>query len=176
MCIRDSSVEEIARRINEELVATWGNLVNRVLSMVHKNFGAQPPVAGRTEEDQAVLTAVDEALQVAGEQIERVELRAGLRAAMEAAQAINAYLNATEPWKVVKSDPERAGVVLGTALDAINGTRVAFAPYLPFSAARLDEVLGPVERWARVEVPEGTPIAKPAPLFAKVDLDLLGDG
>lgn len=169
----DISVEEIARRINEELVATWGNLVNRVLSMVNKNFGEQPSVDGRTAEDEALLAAVDTALVAANDHITKVELRAGLRAAMDAAQAVNAYLNATEPWKVVKDDKERGGVLLGTALDAINGARVAFAPYLPFSAMALDEVLGPVTAWERVPVPVGTPIAKPTPLFTKVDVDAL---
>ncbi len=169
----DISIEEIARRINEELVATWGNLVNRVLSMINKNFGEQPPVEGRTADDDAVLAAVDRALDTANDHIAKVELRAGLRAAMDAAQAVNAYLNATEPWKVVKDDRVRGGVVLGTALDAINGARVAFAPYLPFSAAALDELLGPVTAWERMPVPTGTVIEKPTPLFTKVDLDTL---
>ena len=172
----DISVEEIARRINEELVATWGNLVNRVLSMVAKNFGEQPSVAGRTAEDDDVLAVVDGALVTASGQLERVELKAALRTAMDAAQAVNAYLNATEPWKIAKEDLDRAGVVLGTALDAINGVRVAFAPYLPFSSAALDDVLGPPDGWHRQPVPTGTPIAKPTPLFTKVDLEtLLGD-
>ncbi len=169
----DISLEEIARRINEELVATWGNLVNRVLSMVHKNFGAQPDTTDRRGEDETLLAAVDEFLVVANRQLEAVELRAALRTAMDGAQAVNAYLNATEPWKVVKDDPVRAGVILGTALDAINGVRVAFAPFLPFSSELLDGVLGPVSAWSRVAVPAGTPIAAPSPLFVKVDLEAL---
>ncbi|MEM9200140.1 MAG: methionine--tRNA ligase [Actinomycetota bacterium] len=169
----DISVEEIARRINEELVATWGNLVNRVLSMVAKNFGEQPDVAGRTPEDDAVLAAVDDLLATANGQLERVELKAALRTAMDAAQAVNAYLNATEPWKIAKQDLQRAGVVLGTALDAINGVRVGFAPFLPFSTATLDEVLGSTDGWQRRAVPTGTPIAKPTPMFTKVDLDVV---
>jgi methionyl-tRNA synthetase len=172
----DISVEEIARRINEELVATWGNLVNRVLSMVHKNHGAQPASAGRVAEDETVLATVDTMLATGGEQIERAELRAALRSAMDGAQAINAYLNATEPWKLAKSDPERSAVVLATALDAINGIRIGFTPFLPFSSAVLDETLGAVEGWQRVPVAPGTVIEKPVPLFAKVDLDeLLGE-
>ena len=169
----DISVEEIGRRINEELVATWGNLVNRVLSMIHKNHGAQPAAADRADEDRAVLAAVDEALAAADAQIGRVELRAGLRTAMDGAQAVNAYLNATEPWKLATTDPDRAATVLATALDAINGLRVAFAPYLPFSAAALDEVLGVPAGWERVDVPAGTPIPKPRPLFSKIDLEAL---
>jgi methionyl-tRNA synthetase len=172
----DSSIEEIARRINEELVATWGNLVNRVLSMVNKNHGAQPTSDGRAAEDNAVLAAVDAALEKAGAQIERVELRGALRTAMDGAQAVNAYLNATEPWKLAKSDPERSAVVLATALDAINGVRIAFTPFLPFSSAALDEALGPVDGWQRIPVAPGTVIEKPTPLFTKVDVDeLLAD-
>ena len=169
----DISVEEIGRRINEELVATWGNLVNRVLSMIHKNHGAQPAATDRADEDRAVLAAVDDALAAADAQIGRVELRAGLRTAMDGAQAVNAYLNATEPWKLATTDPDRAATVLATALDAINGLRVAFAPYLPFSAAALDEVLGVPAGWERVDVPAGTPIPKPRPLFSKIDLEAL---
>ena len=170
----DISVEEIARRINEELVATWGNLVNRVLSMVAKNFGEQPSVAGRTAEDDNGLDVVDNALVTASGQLERVELKAALRTAMDAAKP-NAYLNATEPWKIAKEDLDRAGVVLGTALDAINGVRVAFAPYLPL-AVPLSMTCWSAGRVAPPTVPTGTPIAKPTPLFTKVDLEtLLGD-
>ena len=173
----DLSVEEIGRRVNEELVATWGNLVNRVLSMVHKTCdGAVPERDSRTDDDEAVLARVDAALATVTDQVERVELRAALRTGMDAAAEVNAYLNATEPWKLAKSDPGRARVVLGTALAAVAGVRVALSPYLPFSTAALDDVFGPVESWARVEPVPGTPVDKPVPLFAKVDLDeLLAD-
>ena len=170
----DLSVDEIGRRINEELVATWGNLVNRVLSMVHKNCDATVPSPdGRTVDDHAVLAAIDAALVAVTDQVERVELRAALRTGMEAAADVNAYLNATEPWKLAKSDPDRARVVLGTALAAVAGVRVALSPYLPSSTAALDDVFGQIEAWERVEPVPGTPVLKPTPLFAKVDLDEL---
>ena len=173
----DLSVEEIGRRVNEELVATWGNLVNRVLSMVHKTCdGAVPERDGRTGDDEAVLAGVDAALATVTDQVERVELRAALRTGMDAAAEVNAYLNATEPWKLATSDPGRARVVLGTALAAVAGVRVALSPYLPFSTEALDDVFGPVESWERVEPAPGTPVGKPVPLFTKVDLDeLLAD-
>ena len=167
------SIEAIARRINEELVANWGNLVNRVLSMLHKNHGAQPASTNRLEQDTALLRGVDETLLRCDQHLHRIELRAALREAMSGAQSINAYLNATEPWKLAKSDPQRSATVLGTALDAINGLRVCFAPYLPFSTARLDAILGPIDGWIRKEVPVGTDIEKPLPLFAKIDIDAL---
>ncbi len=173
----DISVEEIARRTNDELVATWGNLVNRVLSMVNAMCdGVVPEPGDRTDIDLALLAGVDAALVTAADQIDRVELRAALRTAMEAAAEVNAYLNVTEPWKLARTDPGRARVVLGTALDAVNGVRVAFSPYLPFSSSVLEEVLGPVEGWRRSELSPGRPIDKPAPLFAKVDLEALESG
>ena len=166
------SIEEIARRINDELVATWGNLVNRVLSMAQSSLsGIVPEVGPRQDEDAGLLAAVDRALSDAAASIERVELRAGLRSAMEAAAKVNAYLNSTEPWKLASTDPGRAATVLVTALEAVAGVRVGFAPYLPFSTAALDGVFGPIERWERPQVPPGTRVPKLRPLFAKVDLD-----
>jgi len=174
----DLSIDEIGRRINEELVATWGNLVNRVLSMVYSTCGGVvPAVGGRTADDLAVLATVDGALDAVTDLIERVELRAALRTGMDAAATVNAYLNATEPWKLARSDPERAQAVLGTALAAVAGVRVALSPYLPFSTTALDDELGPVDAWQRREPVPGSPIGKPAPLFAKVDVTelLAGD-
>ncbi len=174
------SIEEIARRINDELVATWGNLVNRVLSLAQSALGGVvPEVGGRLSADAAVLSATDDSLREEADCIERVELRAGLRRAMEAAARVNAYLNSNEPWKLAASDPDRAAAVLSTALEAIAGVRTGLAPYLPFSTAALDGLFGPVERWERPAVPPGTRLPRPEPLFAKVDLDaidLAGDG
>ncbi len=167
------SEEEIARRVNEELVATWGNLVNRVLSMVHKNCdGAIPAPAERTPEDLEILATVDAAFVEAAEHLDAVELRAGLRSAMAAAQAVNTYLTALEPWKLVKSDRDRGIAVLEVALSAVNGVRVLFAPYLPFSASKLDEIFGPAPTWERPELEVGRPLAKPTPLFTKIDLSV----
>jgi methionyl-tRNA synthetase len=89
---------------------------------------------------------------------------------MTAAQSVNAYLNATEPWKMLKVDRERGLTQLYVALSAINGVRVAMSPFIPFSARQLDAILGEPSGWARVELVPGTPIDKPSPLFAKVDL------
>jgi methionyl-tRNA synthetase len=164
------SEEEIARRVNEELVATWGNLVNRVLSMLHKNCGQIPPAADRTDDDRLLLDSIDAALLAAGAQIEAVELRGALRSAMTAAQSVNAYLNATEPWRLMKTDAERGVGVLQVALSAINGVRVMFSPFLPFTCAQLDEILGVPSGWARDELTTGAPIAKPTPLFQKVEI------
>ncbi len=166
------SLAELLRRVNDELVATWGNLVNRVLSVAQPALGgAVPDISDRATEpdDVALIGAVDDALVAEAAHLERVELRAGLRTAMSAAGRVNAYLNATEPWRLAKTAPDRAAAVLVTALKAVAGVRVGLAPYLPFSTAALDGVFGPVESWRRPEVPAGARLPKPAPLFAKVD-------
>ncbi|HJR93447.1 MAG TPA: methionine--tRNA ligase [Acidimicrobiia bacterium] len=174
----DLSDDEIVRRVNDELVATWGNLVNRVLSLTVRNFDGLVPSPGElAEEDRQLLTDVDSALGEEARHIEAVELRAGLRTAMEAAGLANTYLTATEPWKLAGSDRDRAATVLWTALQAIAGIRVAFSPYLPFSTDTLGALLGagPVAAWARSEIPAGTPLGEPDPLFIKLEIDVLDD-
>ena len=164
------SHEEIVRRVNEELVANWGNLVNRVLSMTHKTCGGTVAEPGDfTEEDTSLLAAIDSALEESAELFEAVELRAALRKGMEAAQAANRYLNATEPWKLSKTDPDRAKTILFVALSAINGIRVMLSPFLPFTSEKLDNLLGPSQGWARVPLTPGLSIPKPEPLFNKIE-------
>lgn len=166
------SEEQIAARINEELVATWGNLVNRVLAMVNKNCDGAIPEPGELQaEDEAMLAGIDGFLQQSAEQFDRSQLRAALRTGMDAAQSVNQYLTATEPWKLAKSDPARGTTVLFAALSAINGVRVMLAPYLPFSAAALDDVLGETDGWTRSPLEVGRPIEKPTPLFKKIELE-----
>ncbi len=175
----DLSDEEIIRRINEELVATWGNLVNRVLSMSTRNFDDLVPEPGDlTDEDRLILDLGPVTLEAVGAHIERVELRAGLRSSMDAASEVNAYLNATEPWNVLKEDKDRAGTILWTAIQAISAIRVALSPYLPFSAATIGTMLGigsEVEGWSAPEVVGGTSLGKIEPVFAKLEDDALDD-
>lgn len=164
------SNDEITRRINEELVANWGNLVNRVLAMTYKNAEQAIPSPGElTEDDNKLLQLVDSALETAASQFDQVELRAALRTAMEAAKETNKYLNATEPWKVIKEDHLRGLSILFVALSAINGIRVMFAPFLPFSTQELNLILGETKGWVRQDLNPGTPLAKPKPLFRKVE-------
>jgi methionyl-tRNA synthetase len=175
----DLTDEEIVRRINEELVATWGNLVNRVLTIAARAFDNRLPApADLTDQDRHVLEGVDRALVEVAEMIERVELKAALRTAMETASSVNFYLNATEPWKLIKSDPDRARTVLWTALSAIAGLRVAFAPYLPHTTKSLGVMLGlgsEVTDWKRPELEGGTELGAVSPLFSKLEDDIISD-
>jgi methionyl-tRNA synthetase len=169
---------EIVRRVNDELVAVWGNLVNRVLSMIGRNFdGVVPEAVDPQPADTELVATVDRALDEVAASIEAVELRAALRAAMGAAQAANAYLSDNEPWKVVKTDPVRAGTVLHHALQAVAGVNVALSPYIPFASAAVTEALGvPADQgWSRTEIPPGRKLGALAPLFSKLDPPLFGD-
>lgn len=173
----DISDEDIIRRVNEELVATWGNLVNRVLSMSARNFEGQVPEPGElAHADEEILELGPRTLEAVASHIERAELRAGLRVAMAAAAEVNAYLNATEPWKVFKEDPERGGTILWVAIQAIAAIRVALYPYLPYSAATIGEMLGTgpdIESWSVPEVLGGTVLGEISPVFVKLEADAL---
>ncbi len=175
----DLSNDDIIRRVNEELVATWGNLVNRVLSLSHRNFaGAVPDPGALTPTDEALLASVDTALDDTAAHIEAVELRAGLGTAMAAAAGVNAYLNAEEPWHAMKEDPARAATILWTAIQAISGIRVALSPYLPWTTDRLGAMLGldtGVSSWQRPIIAGGTSLGEIAPLFTKLETDVLDD-
>ncbi|MCJ7753463.1 MAG: class I tRNA ligase family protein, partial [Thermoanaerobaculales bacterium] len=172
----DLSDEEIVRRVNEELVATWGNLVNRVLSMTAKSAGGVVPHPGPLDpQDSALLAGIDTALVEAGAQIEAVELRAALRTLMDGAQEVNAYLNQKAPWKTATTDPERTATTLYVALSAINGLKTGFSPYLPFTCAQVHAMLGQTGTleeggWARAGLEPGTSLPAPKPLFTKLEL------
>lgn len=175
----DFSDDELIRRVNEELVSTWGNLVNRVLSMSARNFDGKVPEPGElTDGDQGVLDLGARTLDEVAGHIERVELRAGLRRAMESAAEVNAYLNATEPWKMLKEDAVRSGTILWVAIQAIAAIRVALYPYLPHSAITIGEMLGTgpdIDSWSAPEVLAGTELGEISPVFIKLDDDVLED-
>jgi methionyl-tRNA synthetase len=168
---------EIIRRVNEELVATWGNLVNRVLTMCANYFdGRVPDPSVLTDEDQVIAGLADRVMVGVGAGIEAVELRGALRVAMDGASEVNAYLNATEPWRLIKMDQERVGTILWCCIQAIAGIGRALTPYLPHSAVRLEEMLGlqAGERaWAAPVVAGGTTLGQITPLFTKLDEDVL---
>ncbi|MDX1658890.1 MAG: class I tRNA ligase family protein, partial [Nitriliruptorales bacterium] len=172
----DISEAELIRRINDELANDWGNLVNRVFAMTHKNFAGTVPDPGELEEpDTTLLDTVDGHLAAAADLLEKVELRAALKEALAAAQATNAYLNRMEPWKTAKTDRERTGRTLYTALQAIDGIAIAFAPYTPNSSDTILGLLGheggaQAHGWQRREVTPGTELGEAQPLFQKIDL------
>ena len=173
----DFSWAEYVRRNNDELVATYGNLVHRVLTMSYRNFDGKAPEAGElAQADKELLADVGRLFDEAAENIEACHFRAALSANMASAQAANRYLERMEPWKKLKSDRERAATTLSVALNVINCLKTAMLPFLPFSSAKLHALLGfsgSVEdggwSWDPDAVVGGQALAEPHPLFEKLD-------
>ncbi len=165
--------EDMVRRVNDELVATWGNLVNRVVSMTHRYFDGVIPQPGPEDaSDAAVRAVVAAGFHDVGSHLEAVRLRAGLSTAMAVAQAANVYLSEREPWKTAKTDMVRTATTLSVALDAVAGAATLLAPYLPFTSAKVLVALGlsgAEERWQLAAVTPGGRLGELGPLFAKME-------
>jgi methionyl-tRNA synthetase len=138
----DFTWEEFVRRTNDELLANWGNLVNRTLVNAHRNFGVVPEPGALTEGDHALLAAVEHAFATVGEHIENARFRAALAEAMATSALANQYLADQAPWTLVKTDRDRAATVLFVALRVVDSLKTLFLPFLPFSSQALHELLG----------------------------------
>jgi methionyl-tRNA synthetase len=135
--------QEFVNRNNNELVATWGNLVNRVLSFAYKHWEGTVPTPGNLRPaDHELLKTVEAGFNSVGEQIAAVHLRAGLAEAIRLATEVNRYLDTAAPWFEIKSDKSSAAKTIYTALRAIDSLKILFAPYIPFSCERLHVYLG----------------------------------
>jgi methionyl-tRNA synthetase len=134
---------DFLHRNNDELVGTWGNLVNRVLSFAHRNFDARVPTPGPMDErDARILAQVDAAFEPIADLFEYCQFKAALREAMALARELNVYLDEKAPWFQIKEDKEAAGTTIYVALRAIDSLKTLFAPVLPFSSQQLHEMLG----------------------------------
>jgi methionyl-tRNA synthetase len=138
----DFTWSEFVRRNNDELLANWGNLVNRALAVTHRHFGSVPPAGALTAADQAILESVDGAFDTVGSEIEQAHLKAALGEAMRVASQVNQYTSEQAPWKLIESDRERAGTVLNVAIRCIDSLKILFVPFLPFSSQELHRLLG----------------------------------
>ncbi|MDE6417918.1 MAG: methionine--tRNA ligase, partial [Duncaniella sp.] len=171
----DFTWADFQARNNNELVAILGNFVNRAVVLTHKFFGGVVPAAGEwTEAEKQLKESMDEAIRLLTESLETFHFREGLRQAMEIARLGNRYLQETEPWKVAKTDMGRTATILNTALQICASIAVAFEPFIPFSAARLAEMLRMKElRWDMLGqfdlVAPGEELAKPELLFEKIE-------
>lgn len=134
---------DFVRRNNDELVATWGNLANRVLSFAYRHWEGRVPQPGELRPpDQAILETVEAGFQSVGEHLEAVRLRQALNEALRLAAEVNKYLDQAAPWFEIKSDKGAAAKTIYTALRAIDSLKVLFAPFIPFSSERLHTYLG----------------------------------
>jgi methionyl-tRNA synthetase len=138
----DFTWAEFVRRNNDELVATWGNLVNRTLTNAHRNFGEVPQPGALQPVDQALLDAVDAGFTGVGALLDTARFKAAISEVMKLAAQVNQYLSEQEPWKVIKVDRARAGTMLYTALRCVDSMKTLITPFLPFTSQKLHELLG----------------------------------
>ena len=195
----DFTWEQFVTRNNTELVAGWGNLVNRTVSMVHKNVGAIPEAGELSGDDQRVLQATRDAFTPIGQLLDRNQQKAALQEVMKVVSEANKYLSDQAPWKL-KDDPARRETVLHVALQLIDDAKTLLTPILPASSQAVFAMLGgegewsgqpelrevedldggpgyPVlmgdydtaARWESSPIRPGTAIGPPVPLFAKLD-------
>ena len=175
----DFSWAEFVRRNNEELVATYGNLVNRVLSFTYRNFDGKVPEAGTLDEiDEQILAAARSALDTVGDSLHQTRFKTAIGHAFALAQETNRYLDTKAPWRTIKTDRPEAATTLCVAIKVINCLKVILAPFLPFSSQKVHGFLGfdgdiTEEPWQFEPlvnaVQGGNPLRQPAPLYTKLD-------
>jgi methionyl-tRNA synthetase len=186
------------RRNNDELVATWGNLVHRTLVNAHRNFGAVPQPEQLTDADRALIKEVEDALDYVASQLGQARFQIALKYAMTMAARVNVYLGTEQPWHTIKTDRGRAGTVLYVALRCVDNLKTMLTPFLPFSSQRLHHMLGyedviapqpdvrefsedgdthtvitgdyeNVDRWRTSELAPGRTLPAPEALFKRLD-------
>ncbi|MCB9110724.1 MAG: methionine--tRNA ligase [Anaerolineales bacterium] len=136
---------EFVARNNNELVATWGNLANRVLSFCYKHWeGHVPDVdpASLRPVDLELLATIEAGFNTVGDELDAVHIRSALSETMKLATAVNQYLDVQAPWSAVKTDKDAAAKTIYTALKAIDSLKVMFAPFIPFTSERLHGFFG----------------------------------
>jgi methionyl-tRNA synthetase len=201
----DFTWAEFVRRNNDELVATWGNLVHRTLVNAHRNFGAVPEPGELTAKDEGLISEVEDALDHVGLQLGQARFQVALKYAMTMAAKVNVYLGTEQPWHTIKTDRARAGTVLYVALRCVDNLKTMLTPFLPFSSQRLHEMLGYSDviapqpelrevsedgavhnvltgeypsgnRWQPSELAPGRPLTPPQALFKRLDDVADGEG
>jgi methionyl-tRNA synthetase len=196
----DFTWSEFVRRNNDELVANWGNLVNRTVSFAARNIGSIPAAGSLTDSDRALLERSRAAFTTVGESLGRCRFKAASTEVMRTLAEANKYLSDEAPWKLRESDPERMRTICHVALQLVDDGKSLLTPFLPRSSQKVHEMLGgtgiwsgmpridevdedggpayPVitgdyalaaARWESAPIRPGTPLAAPAPLFAKLD-------
>jgi methionyl-tRNA synthetase len=170
------SWSEFYRKNNDELVATYGNLAHRMLTFTVSKFDGIVPQPGTLDDaDKSILASTEAAFGKVGDLIDACKFKDALREVMALAAEANRYLNEAAPWKTIKTDPERAATSVYVVLSVVNNLKLLTAPFLPFSAQKLHELLGYTgdvskEKWAAATLPAGQQLDKaPTPLFDKLD-------
>ena len=146
----DFTWDEFVRRVNNELANGWGNLVNRTVSMAHKNFGQVPAPGPLEASDERILNLAAETFTTAGEELGKAHFKSAITKIMHVVGEANAYIAEQEPWKLAKDDTqrERLATVLWTALQVVSDCNAMLTPFLPHTAQKVHETLGRTGIWA----------------------------
>ena len=165
------SEDEMVRRNNEELVAAWGNLVQRVFSQYINNFDDIDTSFEYEKIDEELFERAKKCFIKTGEMIEKVELKSSLQNVMAYVNTINAYLNETEPWKVIKEDKTRASAILHCALTSIDACATMFTPFMPTTSKIVGDAIQKENHnsWGINEIKKGAPLENIGHLFKKFD-------
>ena len=167
--------KDFQARNNNELVAVYGNFVNRALQLTKKYYDGVVPAAGElTDYDRQTIAEFKDVKAEVERLIENFRFRDAQKEAMNLARIGNKYLADSEPWKVIKTDPERVKTVLNLSLQLVANLAIAFEPFLPFSSQKLRMMLNMDEvEWDRLGatdlLPEGHVLGAPALLFEKIE-------
>lgn len=175
----DFTWSDFQARNNSELVAVFGNFVNRAMVLTGKYFNGEVPA--RTElldVDKAAFDEIRVAVKAMTEALDTFHFREALKQAMEIARVGNRYLQETEPWKVSKTDMERTATILNVALQICANLAVAFEPFLPFSSEKLCKMLNLSDlKWDMLGrddlLPAGHKLGEPVLLFEKIEDDAI---
>ena len=171
--------DEFVRRNNDELVATYGNLVNRVLTFTYKNFDGKVPVpAALDEADREIQSKARETIAEMDANLGACKFKMSILRAMELAQAANRYLDGKAPWKTIKADKKAAATSLYVALTVITQLKNVLFPFMPFSSVKTHDYLGfnnDISRggWQWQDLPAGQVLAPPQPLFKKLEESII---
>jgi methionyl-tRNA synthetase len=201
----DFTWSEFVRRNNDELVATWGNLVNRAVSFAARNIGSIPEPGTLTDADAALLATSQKAFAAVGEHLSHSRFKFAITETMRTVAEANKYFSEQAPWKLRESDPERMRTILHVALQAVDDAKTLLTPFLPRSSQAVHEMLGGTGEWSgepRIEtvdedgapsypvitgtydtsprwgshpITPGTPLSVPAPLFSKLDSSVVDE-
>jgi methionyl-tRNA synthetase len=170
----DFSWKDFQQRNNSELVAIFGNFVNRAVVLTHKYFEGRVPKCGELlDVDRELLEQIPQLRASLERNIEEFHFREALKDAMSIARAGNKYISDTEPWKVAKTDMERCATILNISLQVCADLAIAFAPFTPFSCEKLCKMLNKTFEWDQLGnaciLEEGHQLAEAQLLFAKIE-------
>ncbi len=159
---------------NTELVDTLGNFVHRVLSFINQNFEGQIPKIKPDADGKALLKSAEDSFERIGGLIEKAKSREALQIIFSLAQEGNCFLDKKEPWKTIKTNKDKAGEDLSICVQLINNLRVLIRPFLPKTSERIRSILGADDTdWKLQTILEGKSLDKVAPLFRKLEDDII---